>query len=68
MIEKCLKLIFLPGPLIFAIGLLVPLVAQSVDALGWVPPFGMSPLAFGFAIVGPLGVFAQFRGSWIWVK
>jgi len=68
MIEKLLKPIFFFGPLIFAIGFLVPLIAQSMSALSWTPPIGLSPLQFGFAIAGPVGLLAQIRGSWIWTK
>ena len=68
MIEKLLKTIFFLGPLIFAVGFLVPLIAQSASAMNWAPPFGLSPLEFGFATAGPFGLLAQFRGSWIWVK
>ncbi|MDX1294609.1 MAG: hypothetical protein R3265_17455 [Hyphomonas sp.] len=63
--EKALKLTFFFGPLIFAIGFLVPVIAQAMVALGWTPPFGLSPLQFGFAVAGPLGLLAQIRGRWI---
>ena len=63
--EKILKITFYLGPLIFAFGFLMPLIAQSISALGWTPPFGLSPLSFGFAVAGSLGLLAQIRGSWI---
>ncbi len=64
-IEKTLKTIFFLGPLIFAFGFLTPLIAQSITASGWTPPLGLSPLTFGFAIAGPLGLLAQIRGRWV---
>lgn len=64
-VEKTLKTIFFLGPLIFAFGFLMPLIAQSVTAIGWTPPLGLSPIAFGFSVAALLGFLAQIRGRWI---
>lgn len=50
-------------PLIFAIGFLAPLIAQSLTTIGWVPPFGTAP--FSFAVAVSWGLFAQLKGRWI---
>lgn len=62
---KLLKTLFFYGPLIFAAGFLTPLSAQVMIAMGWTPPFGLSPLAAGFIVAGALGIPAQLRGRWI---
>lgn len=60
-----LKQVFYFGPIIFALGFLAPLIAQSAIRLGFDAPFGLSPLAFGFAAAGISGLAAQIRGRWI---
>lgn len=62
---KAIKSVFYFGPLIFAVGFLIPLIAQSVIALGWVPPFGLSAWSFAAIVGGAYGVFAQISGRWI---
>lgn len=52
------------GSLIFAIGFLAPLTAQLVTAMGWTPPFGLSPIVFGLLIALALGLPANLRGRW----
>jgi uncharacterized membrane protein (DUF485 family) len=63
--EKILTLILKSLPLIFAFGFLVPVFTQSIDAIGWVPPFGISSLVFAIIVAGIWGLIAQIRGSWI---
>ena len=62
---KLLEYIF--SPIIFGIGFISPLVAQMLLATGLVTEqttaYGIS-LGIGLA----LGIAAQFRGSWLWVK
>ena len=53
------------GPLFFGLGFLAPLIMQSMAALGWTPPFGLTPLVFGLALGGGLGLLANLRGRWI---
>ena len=53
------------GAVLFGIGFLAPLIAQSMDKLEIAAPFGLSTLAFGL-IVGPTaGLAAKLRGSWV---
>ncbi|MEM7329313.1 MAG: hypothetical protein AAF437_11275 [Pseudomonadota bacterium] len=60
-----IKAIFYLGPLIFGLGFLTPLVSQSIQAVGWVPPFDLTPLTIGLLVGGTLGMIAQIRGRWI---
>ncbi|MHA7900241.1 MAG: hypothetical protein ACX94B_10275 [Henriciella sp.] len=62
---QVLKTIFYFGPLLFGLGFLTPLVSQSIVAVGWTPPFGLTPLVTGLLIGGTLGLIAQIRGRWI---
>lgn len=56
------------GPLYFAFGFIWPLSTQIIDKMGWTPPFGLSAFMAGLIIAAALGLFAQVRGSWIWLK
>ncbi len=60
-----LKAIFAFGPLLFGLGFLAPLIAQSMEALALTPPLGLSPLALGLAVGGVLGLVANIRGRWV---
>ncbi len=60
-----LRGIFAIGPLIFGIGFLAPLIAQSMDALALSAPFGAANLAFGLAVGAVLGALATVRGRWV---
>lgn len=53
------------GPLVFAFGFLMPLIAQTIERIEWVPPYDLSPLAFGGIVAAVLGLTAQIRGTWI---
>jgi hypothetical protein len=57
--------LFAIGPLLFGLCFLAPLVAQSLEALQWTPPLGMSNLALGLAVGGTLGLVATVRGRWV---
>ena len=53
------------GAVLFGVGFLAPLIAQSMDRLEIAAPFGLSTIAFGL-IVGPTaGLIAKRRGSWV---
>lgn len=53
------------GAVLFGVGFLAPLIAQSMDRLEIAAPFGLSTIAFGL-IVGPAaGLIAKRRGSWV---
>lgn len=60
-----LRSIFAFGPLLFGIGFLAPLIAQSMTALAWSAPFGISTLVFGIVVGTTLGAVATKRGRWV---
>jgi hypothetical protein len=62
--QKLIKGYF--SPLLFGLAFLTPLIAQSLTALGI--STGTPALITGLAIGGGLGLMAQLRGSWLWVK
>ncbi len=53
------------GPVLFGVGFVAPLVAQSLDAAAVSAPFGLGSLTFGLAVGISLGAVAKVRGSWI---
>ena len=55
------------SPIAFAIGFLWPLITQSAIALDIVAA-GTDALILGAVVAIPLGLLAQFRGSWVWIK
>jgi hypothetical protein len=62
---QVIKAIFYLGPLLFGIGFLAPLSAQIIQAMGWTPPFGLTPLMTGLIVGSTYGLLAQIRGRWI---
>jgi len=64
-VTRTIKAIFYVGPLLFGLGFLAPLLAQTMAAAGVDAPFGMSRLSFGILAGLALGLFAQYRGRWI---
>ncbi len=60
-----IRAIFALGPLLFGIGFLAPLIAQSLEALSMPAPFGLSALVFGLLVGGTLGLIANERGRWV---
>jgi hypothetical protein len=60
-----LRMMFAVGPLLFGVGFLAPLIAQSLETLAWSAPLGLTPLAFGLALGGSLGLIATIRGRWV---
>ena len=58
---------FLFSPLVFGMAFLAPLIGQSLLALNWQIP-GVDPIWIGLVIGGALGLMAQIRGSWFWVR
>ena len=63
--QTIIKRVFDFGPLVFGLGFLVPLIAQTLERTGWQAPLGLSPLVFGLILGGTLGLIAQIRGRWI---
>ena len=57
---------YLFTPLVFGLGFFAPLIAQVLDAAGF--DFGINNLVIGLVVGGGLGLMAQLRGSWVWVK
>ncbi len=60
-----LKQLFHWMPLLFGIGFIAPLIAQSLALWGWEAPFGLSRIGFGLIIGAPWGLYATLRGRWI---
>ena len=59
------KILF--SPIVFGFAFIGPLSAEIITALGIALPIG-TPLYWGLLIGGLLGLMAQVRGSWVWVK
>ena len=65
MMEKLVGVLF--SPFVFSLGFLAPLIAQLLDATDVTVP-GVETVDVGLLVGGMLGVIAQWRGSWLWVK
>ena len=63
--ERILKLVVAATPMLFALGFLAPVIAQSMDSLGWTAPWGATNIVFGLIVAGTLGLLAQIRGRWV---
>jgi hypothetical protein len=63
--QVALKHIFHWLPLLFGIGFIAPLIAQTMTYWDIAAPFGMSRIAFGLLIGAPWGLYAVIRGRWI---
>ena len=54
------------GPVLFGIGFIAPLIAQSMDALSISAPLGLPNLGLGLAVGTLAGFVAKLRGGfWI---
>jgi hypothetical protein len=53
------------GPVLFGIGFVAPLIAQSMDAAALSAPLGLSNIALGLIVGLSLGIIAQLRGRWV---
>lgn len=60
-----LRRLFDLGPLLFGLGFIAPLIAQSLDTLGMQAPLGLSNLAFGLVSGAVLGGMAIWRQRWL---
>lgn len=58
---------YLFSPLIFGLGFFAPLITQTLTAFDF-SIAGISNIVIGLALGGTLGLIAQVRGSWIWIK
>ena len=65
MIGKILQTIGPWGPVLFGVGFLAPLIAQSMEAMEIAAPFGLTSIQTGLVIGVGLGLAAKSRGSWI---
>jgi hypothetical protein len=53
------------GPLLFGVGFVAPLIAQSLDAATLSAPLGLSNLAFGLIVGASMGAGASLRRAWL---
>ena len=53
------------GPVLFGIGFVAPLTAQSMDAAAISAPLGLSNIAFGLILGVSMGAVAKLRGTWV---
>lgn len=53
------------GPLLFGIGFIAPLIAQTMDAASLSAPLGFSNIALGLVVGVSLGIIAKRRGTWV---
>ena len=63
--QNAVKLLFHWMPLLFGLGFIAPLIAQTMALWAIPAPFGLSRILFGLAIGGPWGLYAVLRGRWI---
>lgn len=52
-------------PLLFGIGFIAPLIAQTMAHWDIAAPMGMSRILFGLLIGVPWGLYAVLRGRWL---
>ena len=62
---QLLKKAYAWGPLLFGVGFVTPVVAQTLDATSVAPPFGLTTLQTGLVAGILLGSIAKLRGRWI---
>ena len=63
--ETLIKILL--SPMTFAIGFLMPFLAQTMITVGFMPN-GWQVYAVSGLVAMTFGLMAQLRGSWIWVK
>jgi hypothetical protein len=63
--QAAMQQLFRWMPLLFGIGFIAPLVAQTLAYWDIAAPFGISRIAFGLLIGAPWGLYAVIRGRWI---
>jgi len=63
--QTALKHVFHWMPLLFGVGFIAPLIAQTMAYWDIAAPFGMSRILFGLLIGAPWGLYAVLRGRWI---
>ncbi len=60
-----IRWLFAVAPLLFGIGFLAPLIAQTLEALSVSAPLGVPPPACGLLVGSLWGAFATLRGRWV---
>ena len=63
--ETGVKRLFAVMPLLFGVGFIAPLIAQSMAMWSMAAPLGMSHLALGLVVGGSWGLVANIRGRWV---
>ena len=63
--QVALKHLFHWMPLLFGVGFIAPLIAQTMALWNIAAPLGMSRIVFGLAIGAPWGLYAVLRGRWL---
>lgn len=63
--EKLITFVLSIMPLLFGFGFLAPVMQQGIMRVGWIPPLGVSPLAFSLMVCGGWAILAQWRKRWI---
>ena len=62
---QLLKKAYAWGPLLFGIGFVAPVIAQTLDATALAPPFELTTVQTGLVAGILLGSIAKLRGRWI---
>jgi len=65
MIMQLLKKTFPWGPVLFGIGFVAPVVAQSMSAMELSAPVGLSTIEFGLIVGLAWGSVAKLSGRWV---
>jgi hypothetical protein len=63
--SAAIRKFFSAMPLLFGIGFIAPLLAQTMAAWNLAPPFGLDRRLLGLAVGGAWGLYATIRGRWL---
>ena len=63
--QGVLRQVFQWMPLLFGIGFIAPLIAQTMAYWDVPAPWGLSRVMFGLMIGVPWGLYANLRGRWL---
>ncbi|GAA4052948.1 hypothetical protein GRI94_08185 [Erythrobacter jejuensis] len=63
--QVAIKRLFAIMPLLFGLGFIAPLIAQTMAVWEWDAPLGLSRIALGLIVGGSWGLYATIRGRWI---